>query len=149
VVHEIGHFIVNEEYSIFESKVIDLVPDDNSSGRIAVDSLNSDINTYEFLSFLFAGKLAADYILGGFKKNFNRWDLVDTIYRELKACDLSAEDSYKIFSLIAEKENAYRVYEDTLFIIKKNRERIISLSEHIYGKSKIDCDSLKYIYDSL
>jgi hypothetical protein len=140
-VHELGHFISNEEFKMFKPILINLMPDANSSGRIQLErSIDIEVNADNFISFLMSGHIASQYLLYNHRPNID--EIINIVNLELAYIILSDNDKQNIIQMLKNKIRVYRIMESTLNLIKKQKNKIILLAGKIYGKDQILCKDL-------
>lgn len=134
-VHELGHFVANEEYQMFNSVLIDLTPNGNSLGRLQIEHKIDIISIDNFISVLMAGFIASKYLLANIKPDVD--EIIDIVKLELQSFSFQADDKNKIMETLSNKVTVYRIKENTVKLIKSKKKIILSLAGEIYGKDKV------------
>jgi hypothetical protein len=136
-VHEIGHYVANEEYNLYKSEKISLVPDSNSLGRLYVTG-GGELNLDNYMSFLAAGALSSHYLL--FEIDIDIDELKNILKME---CSTHTDEIKKIIEdRLQDTPYLADIKYKTMALIKKQRQKILTLSSQIYDKQIVMCDEL-------
>lgn len=139
-VHELGHFIANEKYKMFNSVAIELTPNESSLGRLEIEPIYNNVNSNDFISFLMAGFVASNYLLYDHKPHIRQ--VADIVKLELKPVILDENDKKNIMDIVDSEIRLSAIMEDTTKLIRKNKDLILSLAQEICGKEKVLCKDL-------